>query len=50
MYEEHPVRSFLLELLNVIAAILLWLFKAVKVAVLAFAWVIIIGCAITKNR
>ena len=50
MYEEHQVRSFFAELLNVFAAILLWPCHAVKVVVLAFAWVVIIGCAITKNR
>lgn len=35
---------------EVMAAILLGLAKVVKVVFLAFAWVIIIGCAITKNR
>ncbi len=39
-----------MELLNALGVILLWLFKAVKVAFLLFAWIIIIGCAITKNR
>ena len=50
MYEEHPVRSFLMELLNVLGVILLGLFKAVKFVFLLFAWVIILGCVVTKNR
>ena len=50
MYESHPVRSFLMELLNAFATLLLWLFKAVKVAVMLFFWIIVIGGVITKNR
>ena len=50
MYESHPLKRFLMELLNVFGVILLGLCKAVKVVFLAFVWVIIVGCAITKNR
>ena len=50
MYEGHPVKSFLMELLNALGVILLWLFKTVAVAVKVFAWVIILGCVFIKKR
>ena len=50
MSDGNPVGRFFAELLNVVGVILLGLCKAIKVAFLLFAWIIIIGCAITKNR
>ena len=35
---------------NPVLWVLTWLFKAVKAVVVAFVWIIIIGCVLTKNR